>query len=65
MLKLATIHTVGVGSRESFQNLNCGLEASLIEPVIDSEFTFENVPQAFGRLDEGPFGKIVITLGGK
>jgi NADPH:quinone reductase-like Zn-dependent oxidoreductase len=61
MLKLATIHTVGVGSKEAFEKVNRALEVSRIYPVIDQEFSFSATPQAFSRLSDGPFGKIVIV----
>jgi NADPH:quinone reductase-like Zn-dependent oxidoreductase len=62
MLKLGTIHTVGVGSRESFERVNRALEASQIHPVIDSQFPFTEVPLAFARLLRGPFGKVVVRF---
>jgi NADPH:quinone reductase-like Zn-dependent oxidoreductase len=37
-------------------------EVSRIYPVIDREFPFSATPQAFARLNDGPFGKIVIVL---
>jgi NADPH:quinone reductase-like Zn-dependent oxidoreductase len=62
MLKLATIHTVGVGSRETFEKVNRALEVSQIHPVIDGEFPFSETPQAFAKLNQGPFGKVVVRL---
>jgi NADPH:quinone reductase-like Zn-dependent oxidoreductase len=62
MLKLATIHTVGVGSRETFEKVTAALEASQIHPVIDSEFPFTEIPRAFNRLLQGPFGKVVVRF---
>jgi NADPH:quinone reductase-like Zn-dependent oxidoreductase len=62
MLKLATIHTVGVGSRETFEKVNRALEVSQIHPVIDGEFPFSETPVAFARLNQGPFGKVVVRL---
>lgn len=40
MLKLATIHTVGVGSKEAFEKVSRALEIARIYPVIDQEFSF-------------------------
>lgn len=34
-------------------------------PVVDGEFGFEEVPAAFRRLAEGPFGKVVIRIPGR
>ena len=33
-------------------------------PVIDKVFPFDNLPDAFARLKEGPMGKVVIAVGG-
>jgi NADPH:quinone reductase-like Zn-dependent oxidoreductase len=62
MLKLATIHTVGVGSRETFEKVNRAPEVSKIHPVIDGEFPFSETPQAFANLNLGPFGKVVVRF---
>jgi hypothetical protein len=32
-------------------------------PVIDSRHSLSELPRALDRLDEGPFGKIVIVIG--
>ena len=34
-----------------------------IEPVIDTVYSFDEVPQAMRQLATGPFGKVVITTG--
>jgi NADPH2:quinone reductase len=36
------------------------LEAAGRRPVVDSVFEFEDVPAAFGRLAEGPMGKVLV-----
>jgi len=33
-------------------------------PVVDRVFPFEQVPEAFGRLAEGPMGKVVVRIAG-
>jgi NADPH:quinone reductase-like Zn-dependent oxidoreductase len=30
--------------------------------VIDREYAFAEVPQAFDRISQGPFGKVVIRV---
>jgi NADPH:quinone reductase-like Zn-dependent oxidoreductase len=62
ILKQATIHTLSVGSREAFEKTNRALRMSKIRPVIDREYGFAEVPQAFDRLGQGPFGKVVIRV---
>jgi NADPH:quinone reductase-like Zn-dependent oxidoreductase len=42
--------------------MNRALESSHIRPVIDREYAFAGAVMAFQRLDEGPFGKIVIRV---
>jgi NADPH:quinone reductase-like Zn-dependent oxidoreductase len=62
ILKQATIHTLSAGSREAFERMNRALGMSKIRPVIDREYAFADVPQAFARLSQGPFGKVVIRV---
>ena len=62
ILKQATIHTLSAGSREAFKRMNRALEMSEIRPVIDRDYAFAEVPQAFDRLSQGPFGKVVIRV---
>jgi NADPH2:quinone reductase len=40
------------------------LEASGQRPLIDSEFGFEEVQEAFARMEAGPFGKVVVKVAG-
>ena len=62
IFKQGSIHTLSVGSREAFEKMNRALAASQIRPVIDHQYNFSEVPQAFARLDQGAFGKIVINI---
>jgi NADPH:quinone reductase-like Zn-dependent oxidoreductase len=63
ILQQGAIHTLSVGSREAFENMNRLLEVSRIRPVIDREYGFADAAKAFDRLDQGPFGKIVVRVG--
>jgi NADPH:quinone reductase-like Zn-dependent oxidoreductase len=63
ILKQSTIHTLSVGSREAFEKMNRALRINKIRPVIDQEYAFTAVSQAFGRLSQGPFGKVVVRVG--
>ncbi len=57
------IHGICVGSGAHFSAMNRFLEAHQIKPVIDTEFDFEHVPQAYDYLASGQhFGKVVIHL---
>jgi NADPH:quinone reductase-like Zn-dependent oxidoreductase len=62
ILQQGAIHTLSVGSRDAFEKMNRALESSRIKPVIDREYPFPDAVKAFRRLDEGPFGKIVIRV---
>jgi NADPH:quinone reductase-like Zn-dependent oxidoreductase len=62
ILRQATLHTLSVGSRDAFENMNRAIDTSQIKPVIDSQFDFDDAPIAFDRMKLGSFGKIVIRL---
>jgi NADPH:quinone reductase-like Zn-dependent oxidoreductase len=62
ILQQGAIHALSVGSRDAFEKMNRALETSRILPVIDKEYAFTDSVKAFQRLDEGPFGKIVIRV---
>lgn len=59
----ADIHCISVGYCEHFSAMNELLAVHQISPVIDSRFTFDEVPAAYDYLATGQhFGKIVIRL---
>jgi len=60
MRKHLKIFGIAVGHRRAFERMNTAIEYIGIKPVIDSVYLFEEALRAFKRLDEGPFGKIVI-----
>lgn len=62
-LRRATLRGVSVGHRRSFEKMNLAIDAFGIKPVIDRVFSFSEAPAAFQRLQEGPFGKVVIRIG--
>lgn len=62
VIQRATVQGVGVGHRRSLEELVRAIDANPFEPVIDANLSFEQVPEAFARLREGPFGKVVVTL---
>lgn len=63
MLKRAILHGVTVGHRRALEDLVRFLGAHGIRPVIGETFAFADLPAAFAALDNGPYGKIVVTLG--
>lgn len=62
--KRATIQGIGVGHRRAFEDMIAAVDHTDIEPVIDSVFSFNDLPAALERLDSGPFGKVVVRVGG-
>lgn len=62
-LRRATVRGVSVGHRRAFEAMNQAIDRHGIKPVIDSVFAFADAPAAFARLEQGPFGKLVITVG--
>ncbi|MCP3102753.1 NAD(P)-dependent alcohol dehydrogenase [Myxococcus sp. K15C18031901] len=62
MLRRATIQGISVGHRRAFEDMNQAIEQNGIKPVIDSVFPFTEAPAAFQRLEQGPFGKVIIQV---
>ncbi|MCB2049938.1 MAG: NAD(P)-dependent alcohol dehydrogenase [Novosphingobium sp.] len=59
-----SVRGIMVGSREMFDAMNKSIEFAKIKPVIDREFAFGDVPQAFEYLrGASHMGKIVINIG--
>lgn len=58
----ATIQAILVGNRNGLDNLVRAVDQTLLKPIIDSEFSFEDLPSALDRLEQGAFGKIVIRI---
>jgi NADPH:quinone reductase-like Zn-dependent oxidoreductase len=54
---------VFVGSREMFEAMNEAIATSGLKPVIDKVFAFDDVREAYRRLEgAGHFGKVVVTI---
>ena len=61
LFRRQTIQGIYVGSRDMFDALNSEIERSLIEPVIDRTFGFDDAPAAYRHQQSGnQFGKIVV-----
>lgn len=59
----ATIGVVRVGSRADFEAMNRAIGFHRVRPVIDGSYAFEQLPEAFRRLESGRHtGKIVIRI---
>ncbi|MEU3186719.1 NAD(P)-dependent alcohol dehydrogenase [Streptomyces sp. NPDC006923] len=54
---------IATGHRRAFEELAAFVEAQGIKPVIDTVYGFDDAPQAFERLGQGAFGKIVVRVG--
>ena len=63
LLKAVVIQGISVGHRRSLEDLVRAVDTMRLKPVIDSRYPFSDAPAAFERLSQGPFGKVVITLG--
>lgn len=63
-LRRATLRGVSVGHRRAFEEMNQAIDQYGIKPVIDKVFSFADALAAFARLDQGPFGKVVIKVRG-
>ncbi len=58
----ATVQGIFVGPRRSLENFVQAIEPLRLEPVIDTEYDFADLPRALDHLDRGPFGKIVMRV---
>ncbi|MCP2246585.1 zinc-dependent alcohol dehydrogenase family protein [Lentzea aerocolonigenes] len=60
----ASVRPIAVGSQAQFRAMNRAIEAGGLRPVVDREFAFEDVVEAFRYYEsEQPLGKVVITAG--
>jgi len=46
----------------TWQEVLCQLARSRARPLVDRAFPFEQLPQAFERLAEGPMGKVLLSV---
>jgi len=49
-------------ARAAWQEVLCQLARSGARPLVDRVFSFEQLPQAFDRLAEGPMGKVLLNV---
>jgi NADPH:quinone reductase-like Zn-dependent oxidoreductase len=64
IFRQTTIRGIAVAPRSSFERMNPFLDEHRIKPVIDRVYGFDEAVQAFEHLARGPFGKVVIKVGG-
>jgi NADPH:quinone reductase-like Zn-dependent oxidoreductase len=60
--KRLIVEGIAVGHRRAYEDMLRAIDAARLKPVIDSCFPLADLPAALDRLDEGPFGKIVVEL---
>lgn len=59
----ADVTPVTVGSRDDFELMNRAIDFHKLEPVIDRQYGFEELPDALRYLESGKqFGKIVVSF---
>ncbi|XXX73344.1 NAD(P)-dependent alcohol dehydrogenase [Sorangium sp. So ce134] len=64
LLKRLTVQGIAAGHRRALEDLIRAVDRLGLDPVIDSVYAFTDVPAALDHLDRGPFGKIVVNVGG-
>ena len=61
--KQLRIQGIYVGSRADFEALNRALSVSRMQPVVDREFSFEELPEALRVMESAShFGKLVVHM---
>jgi NADPH:quinone reductase-like Zn-dependent oxidoreductase len=60
--KHAVIRGISVGPLYALERMLSKFDELKLRPVIDSVYSFNDAPKAFDRLEQGAFGKIVITV---
>ncbi|TVT08617.1 NAD(P)-dependent alcohol dehydrogenase [Amycolatopsis bartoniae] len=62
LLKDLTVHGIGTGHRRALEDLVRAVDRTGLRPVIDGRYPLAGLPAAFGHLDRGAFGKVVVEL---
>lgn len=58
----AVVQGLSVGHRRGLEDMIRAIDANKLRPVIAKAYDFKDVPQAFRHLQQGAFGKVVVTL---
>jgi len=62
-LKMQSIHSIRVGSREHFERMNQAIISHRLEPIVDRVFDFDEAINAYLYFeDRSNFGKVVIRM---
>jgi NADPH:quinone reductase-like Zn-dependent oxidoreductase len=58
--KNLSVQGVQVGHRRGLEALVGAVDRLGLQPVVDGEYAFEDLPAALAHMDRGPFGKVVL-----
>ncbi|HKE19204.1 MAG TPA: NAD(P)-dependent alcohol dehydrogenase [Kofleriaceae bacterium] len=58
----ATVQGIFVGPRRALEDFVRAVDQLRLEPVIDAEYDFADLPRALDHLGRGPFGKVVLRV---
>lgn len=56
------IQGIGVGHRRALEDLVRAVDAIELKPVVDTTYSFEQLPDALAHLERGAFGKLVVKV---
>jgi NADPH:quinone reductase-like Zn-dependent oxidoreductase len=62
IVRRIVIQGLSVGHRRSFEDMIAAIDLNGLKPVIDRVYDWKDVPAAFGHLERGPFGKVVVSI---
>jgi NADPH:quinone reductase-like Zn-dependent oxidoreductase len=60
----ANVQGISVGSKQMFEAMNRAIAVSVLKPIIDKVFPFDEAPAAYRHLQSAQhFGKVVVRIG--
>ncbi len=62
LLKAPVVQGIAVGHRRALEDLVRAVDQTVLKPVIDKRYAFEEFPAALEHLYRGPFGKVVVEF---
>ncbi|MFK0333717.1 hypothetical protein ACIQUB_21590 [Rhizobium sp. NPDC090275] len=62
MLKGIAVRGIGTASRMALASFVRAIDQTPVLPILDSSYSFADLPAAFDHLDPGAFGRIVIDV---
>jgi NADPH:quinone reductase-like Zn-dependent oxidoreductase len=60
--KNVSVQGVQVGHRRGLEALVRAVDSTGLQPVVDGEYAFEDLPAALAHMERGPFGKVVLRV---